>query len=72
MMTFNKNKYKVHTWKHWAMLLWLINPGVVISELILGQRAPIITLEDKISDKPKFERIKIPCPQCQTIHDART
>jgi hypothetical protein len=70
-MECDKNKYKVYTWKHWAMLHWMINPGIIISELILGQRAPKITLVDKISDKPKFERIKIPCPHCQTIHDAR-
>jgi len=54
------------------VLHWILNPGLIINELILGQRVPKITLEDKTIDKPKFERSIIPCPHCETLHDART
>jgi len=71
-MTFDKSKYKVYTWRNWMVLHWILNPGLIINELILGQRVPKITLEDKTIDKPKFERSIIPCPHCETLHDART
>lgn len=71
-MKFDKTKYKIYTWKNWMMLHWILNPGLIINELILGQRIPKITLEDKTSDKPRLERTFIPCPHCQTKHDART
>lgn len=70
-MNFDK-KYKVYTWKNWMYLHWILNPGLLINELILGQRVPKITLEDQRSDLPKFERMYIPCPHCQTVHDSRT
>lgn len=70
-MKFNEEKYKVYTWKNWMMLHWIINPGLAINELILGQRTPKIYLEDITTDKPSFERSFVPCPHCETIHDAR-
>lgn len=71
-MDFNKNKYKIYTWKNWMTLHWILNPGLVINELILGQRVPRISLEDKTVAKPRIERIFIPCPHCKTLHDGRT
>ena len=65
-------KYKVYTWKNGMYLHWILNPGLVINELILGQRVPKITLQDKTSDLPRFERNFIPCPHCEKIHDSRT
>lgn len=70
-MEFDK-KYTVYTWKNWMYLHWIINPGLVINELILGQRIPKITLVDKTSNKSKLESSYIPCPHCNTIHDAKT
>lgn len=70
-MKFNTEKYKVYTWKNWMMLFWILNPGSVINELIFGQRIPKISLEDKTSDKPRFERTVVPCPHCNTLHDGR-
>ncbi len=71
-MKFDKNRYKVYTWKNGMMLHWVLNPGVVINDLILGQKVSKIILEDKTIDKPRIERTFIPCPHCETIHDART
>lgn len=71
-MNFDKTKYKVYTWKNWMMLHWILNPGLIINELILGQRVPKITLEEKTTNKPRFERGFIPCPHCETLHDSRT
>ena len=71
-MKFNKEKYKVYTWKNWMMLHWILNPGLAINELILGQRIPKISLEDKTSIKPRFERTFVPCPHCEKLHDGRT
>lgn len=71
-MEFNTEKYKVYTWKNWMILHWILNPILVINELVLGQRIPKIYLEDIISDKPKFERVLVPCPHCKKLHDGRT
>ena len=50
----------------------MLNPGLAINELILGQRVPKIMLIDQISDKPFMERTYVPCPHCDTYHDGRT
>lgn len=71
-MDFDKSKYKVYTWKNWMMLHWLLNPGIMVNELILGQRVPKISLEEKTTDKQWFERSIVPCPHCETLHDGRT
>ena len=71
-MEFDNKKWKVYNWKNWMMIHWMINPGLIINELILGQRIPKISLEDKESDKPRIERTYVPCPHCETIHDGRT
>ncbi len=70
-MNFDKSKYKVYTWKNWIMLFWILNPVGFINELILGQRVPKVSLEDKTVDKPRIERTFIPCPHCETLHDGR-
>jgi hypothetical protein len=71
-MEFDNKKYKVYTWKNWMMLHWILNPGLAINELILGQRIPKISVEDKTADKPRIERTFVPCPHCHTLHDGRT
>lgn len=71
-MEFNQEKYKIYTWKDWMMLHWILNPGVAINELILGQRVPRIILEDKTSYKPRIDKTFVPCPQCEKLYDSRT
>ncbi len=50
------------------MIHWIINPGLVVNELIFGQRIPKIILIEKDSKKSYAERSFIPCPHCNTIH----
>ncbi|MFT6192966.1 MAG: hypothetical protein ACJAV8_002416 [Polaribacter sp.] len=71
-MEFNNEKYKIYTWKNWTVLHWILNPGLAVNELILGQRIPKISLEDKTSEKPRLERVLVPCPHCAKLHDGRT
>lgn len=70
-MKYDKDKFKVYTWKHWMKLHWILNPALAINELILGQRVPKVSLEYKTTTKPRFERSIIPCPHCNTHHDGR-
>src|SRR5688572_8021958 len=67
-MEFDREKYKVWNWKHPAMLHWMINPGLMINELLLGQRIPKVMLVEKDKSKPLGERTFIPCPHCKTVH----
>lgn len=67
-MEYDKSKFKIWTWKNPVMLHWIINPGLVINELLLGQRVPKIMLIEKDSSKSLQEKTKIPCPHCGTLH----
>ena len=70
-MKFELEKYTIYTWKNWMILHWILNPGLAFNELILGQRVPKISLIDKTSNKPRLERMIVPCPHCETLHDGR-
>ena len=59
-MNYDKTKYKVLTWKSPVMLHWVINPGLAFNELVLGQRAPKVVLEERNSAKTLPERTFIP------------
>lgn len=73
MNFINRDRYKIYDWKNWMMLHWILNPGVAFNELILGQRIPKISLEDKTQKNyARYERIRVPCPHCKTLHDGRT
>lgn len=65
---YDNTKYKIKTWKNPDMLFWIINPGIIINELIFGQRVPKVMLIDRESDKPLSEKTHIPCPHCGTLH----
>jgi hypothetical protein len=67
-MEYDRMKFKIWTWKNPIMLHWIINPGLVINELLLGQRVPKIMLIEKDSSKNLQEKTKIPCPNCGTLH----
>ena len=71
-MKYDERKYKAKTWKNFTFLHWILNPGLAINELVLGQRIPKLMLIDKTSDKPLMERTYVPCPHCNTLHDGRT
>jgi hypothetical protein len=67
-MNYDHTKFKVWTWKHPFMLHWMINPGLAINELLLGQKVPRVFLVEKDQKKSLAERTIIPCPHCQTLH----
>lgn len=71
-MRFDAARYRRWTWKHPAMLHWIINPGVAVNELAFGLRTPREVLIERESDKPLFERTFVPCPHCGHLHDGRT
>lgn len=68
MMNYDKEKYKVWNWKNPVILHWIINPGLVINELILGQTIPKVILIERDSKKPFYQRSWIPCPHCGKLH----
>ena len=68
---YDRSKYKVWALPHPLILHWVINPGLVFNELILGQRIPRVSLIERNSDKPLIERTYVPCPHCGVMHDGR-
>ena len=55
-MDYDKQKYKIWTWKSSVNLHWMINPGLVINELLLGQIIPKTMLIEKEGGKPLYQR----------------
>jgi DNA-directed RNA polymerase subunit RPC12/RpoP len=68
-MVYDQTKYKTLTWKNFTMLHWMINPGLAINELFLGQRIPKVILFEKDNEKPLMERQYIPCPHCGHLNN---
>ena len=61
------------TWKlpHPMLLHWVLNPGLCINEVLLGQRVPKVVLVDKTSEAPLTERTYVECPHCHTVHNGQ-
>ena len=70
-MEYDKDRYDIWTLRHPLILFWVLFPGSILNELILGQRIPRVMLIDRQSDKPWMERTYVPCPHCQTLNDGR-
>lgn len=70
-MEYDKTRFVAMTRKDRRMLHWILNPAVMINELLLGQRMPKMLLIDQISDKPLEEIQFVPCPHCGKVHDGR-
>ena len=68
-MEYDKKKYKIWDWKKPVILHWVINPGLVINDLLLGQTIPKIMLIEREGDKPFLQRSLVPCPHCGILHN---
>jgi hypothetical protein len=51
------------------LLFWMINPGIVFNELVLGQRIPRVTHFCIRCDKPRAWRQYVRCPACHRFHN---
>ena len=67
-MNYDKKKYKILDWKSPVILHWIINPGLVVNELILGQTVPKVMLIEREGNKPFYQRSSVPCPHCGELH----
>lgn len=68
MKELDNSNFKVWTWKHPNILLWMLNPIMLFKELLLGQRKPKVLWIEKKSNKPLPAKTWIPCPHCNTLH----
>ena len=67
-MNYDKEKYKIWTWKNPFMLHWILNPVLFVNDILLGHRMPKITLIERDKTKALAEKSWIPCPHCNTLH----
>lgn len=56
---------------HPVILHWILNPGAVFNELVLGQRLPKISLICQDCEGPLLDRGYTPCPSCGAMHLGR-
>ncbi len=53
---------------YWHMV---INPGIAINEIFLGQRSPQQMYVCKSCTVPLVDRTYVPCPSCKVFHESR-
>ena len=70
-MEYDRERYKAWQLPHPLLLHWILNPGLIVNELLLGQRVPKLTLIERDTSRPFVERQSVPCPHCGTLHDGR-
>ncbi len=70
-MAYDKNKYRIQQLPNPLLLHWILNPGLAINEVFLGQRIPKVLLIDKTSTAPLVDRNYVPCPSCGAIHNGK-
>lgn len=51
------------------ILHWIINPGLVINELILGQTIPKVMLIEREVKKPFYQRTLVPKKNRLTVKE---
>lgn len=68
-MNYDEEKYKIWDWKSLVVLHWIINPGLVINDLILGQTIPKVMLIERGGKEALYKRSFVPCPHCGTFHN---
>lgn len=64
-----ESRYKRLALPHPAVILWVINPGVVVNELLFGQRVPRVTYICIRCDQPRVLRQYVRCPSCGRFHN---
>ncbi len=65
--TCGTRDYEVKTWRHPLMLHWIVNPGLAVNELVLGQLLPART-NSCLRCGADF----VDCPHCQRSVDCMT
>lgn len=68
-MDYDQDKYSIQKLPNPLLLHWILNPGLAINQILLGQRVPKILLIDKTSDALLMNRQYVPCPSCGAIHN---
>lgn len=63
----NRN-FKIWRLPNLGLVHWILNPGLAINELMLGQRLPKESLECKSCELAIGERSYIVCPHCREMH----
>lgn len=64
----NGEHFKRLALPHPLLLHWILNPGLVFNELVLGQRLPKTTLICLDCEGPLMNRQYVPCPFCGAMH----
>jgi len=70
-MTEKHEKYRIWKLPHPLLLHWVLNPGLCINEVLLGQKVPKVSLIDETSTESLPDRTYTECPHCETIHSAK-
>ncbi len=56
---------------HPTILFWVLNPAVVVNEVILGTRIPKLQLICRTCQGGLIDCAYVPCPACKTMHMGR-
>lgn len=82
LVEFECPECKGHMYEKWSLdgsnlgirlMYWhmILNPGLAINELVLGQRTPKVSYVCKSCDAPLADRSYVHCPGCDSFHQGR-
>lgn len=62
--------FKVSKFPDPLILHYVLNPGIAINEILLGQCVAKVTLYCQTCQLPLYERAYIPCPHCRSMNNS--
>jgi len=65
------SNFKIWRLPNVGLIHWVLNPGLAVNELMLGQRVPKETPECKSCELTIGERSYVVCPHCHEMHPSR-
>lgn len=68
--SYDLEKYSEQKLPNFMLLHWILNPGLAVNEIFLGQRIPRVMLIDKTSSAPLMRSYYVPCPHCGSVHSS--
>lgn len=66
--TCGSDRHTRWTWRTGVVLHWLVNPGLIINEILLGQRVPATIAFCESCDLPQVKRQYVQCTGCGMWH----
>lgn len=70
-MEFDESRFRKVQFPHPVVVHWILNPSLVINELVFGQRIPKLMFVERGGKHLLSPQYWVPCPACAEVHDGK-